>query len=105
MNTERDRFITEYFSECWHESSDNRYCDKCYAGLSYNKKFSTWEGFGWLWEKCKEKDWWFNFVKWVERQNLYEGPDGRHYINAFWYLNLPDPDRFADAVEQYLKEK
>src|SRR4030042_4113521 len=75
-NIERDRFLTEKIGECWHESSGMVWiCGDCKADIgwrgdnkssvdveSLNPDFSTWQGFGKLWEFAIKQEWWGSFV-------------------------------------------
>lgn len=78
MNTERDKHLTEAMGECWYQSNQ-----------TYNTNFSTWEGFGKLWEWSQKQEWWEDYINNFENHSL---------INV-------NPDRFADTVYTYLKEK
>ena len=105
MTTERDRFLTEAMGECWHEEDDafpNRYvCIHCKRSWPFGipiNNFPAWTGFGKLWEWAKEQDWWerftnYNFVAFYSHDS--RGID----------LQLIHPDRFADAVYTFLKER
>lgn len=104
---ERDKFLTEYFGECWHEWDAVYYhpwedepvdyrCKKCNilmttSGSPHNglRNFSSWTGFGWLWEKCQEQKWW---------EELNPGDDD--YIP----IRFVNPNCFADEVYEFLKE-
>jgi hypothetical protein len=107
MSIERDNYLTEYFGFCWHEwkwipGGGNR-CKNCDIDLygknndTYTQRtptpqprdFSTWEGFGWLWDKCVKQEWW---------EELNPGDDD--YIP----IRFVNPDRFANEVYEFLKE-
>jgi hypothetical protein len=96
MNTDRDKFLTEAFGECWHEVNRASVCNKCgkeefWRTDRTNHDLSTWEGFGWLWEHCTTSynPWWDDFAEdWDEVPMI-----------------LIHPDRFADAVFKFLKER
>ena len=57
--------------ECWHdpdvilaeESYEGYFCPcvKCGKNAT-NPDFTTWEGFGWLWERVNEKEWWWKYA-------------------------------------------
>jgi hypothetical protein len=118
MNEERDKFLTKLIGNCWHEfingqSSHCKYCNriirmidfKCYENFIDNN-FSTWKGFGNLWEFCcgyeyeiEQKigqDWWMDFLK-------QHQPFG--YFMDLNFMDLIYPDRFADSIYKYLKER
>lgn len=106
MNIKRDKFLTEAMGECWHEAkcsyNDGWSIDyECRCGLRWpeedsppNTDFSTWEGFGKLWEWSQQQKWWAGFLNSDECGNDY-------VINTF-YIN---PDKFANVVYEYLKSK
>lgn len=110
MNTERDKFLTEAMGECWHKficiGANGQHnvarCNLCGTtklsefgnGPKQDNTFSTWEGFGKLWE-------------WVSRQeNMMCGLASRYNgEQAKIKLIYISPDTFADAVYNYLKEQ
>jgi hypothetical protein len=105
MNTERDKFLTEYFGECWHEWKERASglfieedCAKCNEHKDFKTvhehNFSTPDGFFWLWNKCQEQEWWSAFKK-------SQAIGGSYTFDE----DLVHPDRFADTLYQFLKEK
>jgi hypothetical protein len=92
MNETRDRFLIEYFGGCWHDISfKTGICTKCHKSDLVIKNLSSWQGFGWLWEHCTTSynPWWDDFAEdWDEVPMI-----------------LIHPDRFADAVFKFLKER
>ena len=98
---ERDKYLTEeVLGECWHETiliegaiSDIEVCRHCGSWASVNlNNFFTPEGFFKLWNAAKEKDWWESFLD----QLPYMG---------FYLEDIVNPDRFANAVYEFLKER
>lgn len=102
MNTERDKFLTEAIGECWHEHTMTCGYNLTRTGeyvsdiksTSYPNDFSSWNGFGKLWE-------------WVSRQEsmmcgLASRYNGEQAKIKLIYIS---PDTFADAVYNYLKEQ
>lgn len=89
MNIERDKFLCEQMG--WTE------CQGCQGkepdyGWRDIENFSTWEGFGRLFEFCQKQEW---------KKEFFERLD-------YWHDDLNDiinPNRFADAVYAYLKEQ
>lgn len=84
MKTERDKFLTEQMGEAWYESKD---------GLGWkvwNDDFSTWDAFGKLWEWSQKQPFWMKMISKFHTEGFY------HFIN---------PDRFANAVYDYLKKE
>ena len=104
MNTERDKFLTEAMGECWHNiirtDIPRHTCTRCGEGhdalfdFNPHNNFSTWEGFGKLWE-------------WVSLQeNMMCGLSSRYNgEQAKIKLIYINPDNFANAVYTYLKEQ
>jgi len=91
---QRDKFLTEAIGYKIHTD-----------GLSYPKdeprlvgplNFSTWNGFGKLWNWAKSQDWWKNF----QSDNIAH-PGGYAGINS----DFINPDEFAKVVYEYLKNK
>ena len=117
MNTQRDKFLTEQvLGESVHVidfistdvqggSGDGYYaCSVChksfdnYRGHCPNaNNFSTPEGFFKLWNAAKEKDWWYMFVITFSPQYCD--------VAQTWLSEFIHPDRFAKALEAFLKER
>lgn len=95
-NIERDKFLTEAMGECWHQwctkSSFSGFCDKCQTQIvdKTQNDFSTWEGFGKLWEWAQKQDGWRDFIA---------------YEFGWGDFSIIDPDKFANAVYKFLKNK
>ena len=119
MNIERDKFLTEAMGECFHdwETSDAMpdgwifKCKKCsekWRTIDYNEMFPTfpyegvnfsiWENFGKLWEWSQKQEWWGYFI----HKNYCK--NGKQLTVDTMLSNLINPDKFADAVYEYLKE-
>ena len=100
--------------ECWHElrsiipfNPEKPYfykCKKCKLLTNdiekdINPDFTTWTGFGWLWERAQEQDWWRRFYF----EMLHE------FDPIFLVKRLSEetihPARFRDAIKEYLKEE
>ncbi len=107
---ERDKFLTEeVLNECWHEwgwqhdTPKGHYkCILCHEIEldKNNNDFSTPEGFFKLWNAAKEKDWWVAF--WdsdYEDSDLIQPWPKTDYMTHYIH-----PDRFANAVYEFLKE-
>lgn len=115
--SERDKFLTEAMGECWHKSHstipyhDNTIIHVCKCGergslydlfssneanyFHQDNNFSTWEGFGKLWNWSQKQPWWGVGLMGMD---MYDG-----CIKIPLYIF--NPDRFADAVYEYLKEE
>lgn len=89
-NLERDKFLTERVHLAWFDGN-----------LSLDEipvvDFSTWEGFGKLWEWVKKQTWFCNFY-W----HYFITDDGRavHLVHTA-KLN---PDSLASVLYEYIKE-
>ena len=107
---DRNQFLTEKMGLKYHkvirEFNEFGYLTyECSCGLTYswhqqcgeNINFSTWEGFGKLWEWCLKQEWWDDFV--FTNASGY-APHAKYQ----WYLSqhIIHPDRFADAVAKFL---
>lgn len=85
----RDKFLSEMMNLVYHEpyfdSDENTWVGECEQ--KWNVNFSTWVGFGKLFEFCQTQKWWDEFV--------YDTlPVDHSYIN---------PDKFADTVYEFIK--
>ena len=101
--TDRDKFLTEAMGECcvheWYKPKgyiSGHFCKKCNTywpvkpeSQSGIVNFSTWESFGKLWKWAKNKEWFCLMM-------AHNGCGPHDIVN---------PDRFAAAVYEYLKEK
>jgi hypothetical protein len=120
MNEERDKFLTRAMNQIWHDSLDCQDApspdcifSECVDGLycyqsNSDHNFSSWQGFGKLWE-------------WVVSKTT-DGEEYEEFIERLWF-NLQSttlslgcdvkviprkfihPDRFADAVYEFLSGK
>jgi hypothetical protein len=114
MSTNRDKFLTEAMGECWHEHNTThpiKSWGSCTCGsdfvshwslqdhlININPNFSTWEGFGKLWEWAWKQEWWASFVRYANKLSDTE------FLGGFICPVYTNPDTFADAVYTYLKE-
>ena len=104
MNTERDRFLAKQMGECQHSFGPLNNHGKCKCGHPqflepYQTNFSTWEGFGKLWEFSQKQDWWEEFTE--DNYNRMFAKDWSHNVLP----KIIHPDRLADAVYEYLNGK
>lgn len=127
MNEERNKYLTEAMGDCWHDEfiDHDKFCPyhrvscakcKAYIGDSIyytkldkeskhyspyvfgNTNFSTPDGFFKLWNFAMEQKWWKCFCDWSWNIADCTGTETSYLV---WLVN---PDRFADAIYQYLKE-
>ena len=62
--SERDKFLTECMGECWHMYNSRKglvNCIHCQKEMPLNNDFSTWDGFGKLWEWTRKQEWFSTF--------------------------------------------
>lgn len=83
-NTERDRFLNEVMGYS--------YPVICYCKSCAPTDFSTWEGFGKLWEWSRKQEWWLTFDDYACA--TLEHP-----------TSLINPDRFADEIAYFLDKE
>ena len=118
---ETNRYLTEkLFEKCWHEIGANPdgttlgKCSKCgelfhaihFADWNadvFNPDFFTWNGFGKLWEKCKEQEWWKLFLL-----KLIYAPSCHDYLEPIDYdgllpESLIDPLTFPTRVREFME--
>jgi hypothetical protein len=100
MNEIRDKFLTEAMGYKWHDCQSNPdgfWCDDCADEHEVSADFSTWEGFGQLWEWCNGNNGFMmgTFIR------IYTDHDPD---NMLLPTHLINPNRFANAVYKYLKE-
>lgn len=111
---ERDKRLTEAMGECWHEVKLPNFtgighveCRKC--GLVHNylldedwhPDFSTWERFGKLFAWFIQQPWKKELAKKIGTVICDCDECGDFDINVHWI----NPDRFADAVDEFLRER
>ena len=115
MNRERDKFLTEMMGKCWHESAGMVWiCGNCKTDIgwrvtnkdsvdveSLNPNFSTWEGFGKLWEFAIKQEWWKSFIYYF---NNFSDRVPAEYCEWILFERI-NPDCFANAVYEFLKDK
>lgn len=105
-----NKFLTEeVLGECWHESAGMTWiCGKCYRDIGWMGKSNdeavavetlnadycnSWEAFGYLFEKCKGKDWWQTFIATHSREWEYDPYDYSRIP-----LRLIGPKEFAREI-------
>lgn len=99
--TERDKFITEAMGKCWHQYKciDFEYICKCgdisNSLFALNPTYSTWDGFGKLFEWSIKQDWWKELLT--------------HWVDDFAPVDVPcmyiNPVVFTDSIYDFLKDK
>ena len=99
--------------ECWHEPKLPSYhgqqiCKHC--GFRWvelktfpNPDFSTPDGFFWLWDRAKEKEWWPRFLN--ERYYAKECWDRMEDIDCDHVISTKfiNPQRFHAALVEFLE--
>jgi hypothetical protein len=97
ITMQRDQFLTEkVFGECWHEDGIGE-CEKCHRsfGAYRQNDFSSWPGFGKLWEAAQKDEGWLGFVTGI----IEHKPSG--IVRARLLVKMVNPDRFADAWAKF----
>lgn len=104
MNEERDRFITEYMGQCWHDydidkpintySLEAYICKKCKGFILGNNDFSNYEDFQRLWIWAKDQKDIADIVAKFDEASFKDNEAGIRYRNMF-----------ADAVYNYISAK
>lgn len=90
MNTERDKFLTEAMGGVWLQTLNMGMVKSPSCKESTTTDFSTWAGFGKLWTWAQQQEWWKSFSA---------------YLFGWGDLSIINPDRFANAVYDFLKTK
>ena len=114
MDYDRDGFLSEKMGICYHSNaSPFGKCPDCGAKAGNDPltrdriDFSTWEGFGELWVWFQFQLWAIDFLK--ERTLICgldtDNPFRKGIIAKLGLFGLIHPDRFADELYDYLKEK
>lgn len=113
MCEKRDKFLIEQMGECWHEwywfDHHRHVCKHCEMRAEYsdyselkikttNPDFSTWEGFGKLWEWSQRQEW-FEQLVYEAHQRIAHRANQEH----LWLEPWIQPDAFADSVYAFLK--
>ena len=96
LNDNEQRILTEYLGECWHEwvNGLDPKCTKCGSKDYPPVMFSTWLGFGKLWEAAQKDKEWIEFLNWAH--------EGLNEIAACDLIEwLIGPDRFATAWAKF----
>jgi hypothetical protein len=101
----RDRILTEkVIRGCWHEwpekptslfQSGSDLCKKCggFKGMVGYIDFSSWKGFGELWEQLRQRKYWGAFWQWLTQRYSWEEWESKN------------PSQRADVVLEFWKEK
>lgn len=104
MTDGQNKFLTEVMGLNWYTKEDEN-PNWPAQFQAKNIHFSTWTGFGNLWEWSQKQDWWGAFYASLH-YNTITGFNGINYEYEKrleeYYVN---PERFANAVYEFLKEK
>ena len=129
MKKETNRYLWEHpdlFNGCWHAWKNHSVWPEGYFGIKcthcnkflpvgdesslprfhphyVNPDFFTWNGFGKLWEKCKEQEWWKLFLL-----KLIYAPSCHDYLEPIDYdgllpESLIDPLTFPTRVREFME--
>jgi len=96
MNTERDKFLTEAMGQKYHRGRELH-------------DYSTWPAFGVLWEWAQQQEWFdlFQCCLYYHEylKHCHRPGDERLDNDKVLHNELIHPDRFADAVCAFLKDR
>lgn len=96
---EKDRYIVEWFGECWHEAQPSGRCACKKCGCDPINPYLTSEtGFFklWGWMRKNEKLW-VQFLNWLYDKRQYEEDDiGLYYL-------IDNRIKFRDTVFEFLQ--
>ena len=109
MNTERDRFLTEAMGGVWLPTTNMGMVKGPTCKESTTTKFSTWAGFGKLWEWAQEQEWFdlFQCCLYYHEylKHCHKPGDEKLDNDKVLHNELIHPDRFAAAVYEFLRER
>jgi hypothetical protein len=100
ITMQRDQFLTEkVFGECWHEDGIGE-CEKCHRsfGAYRQNDFSSWPGFGKLWEAAQKDEGWEMFLV-AYRIRRHDATSTR--TSYLRFARLIHPNRFATAWAKF----
>ena len=111
MNEEISKYLTEAMGECWHDNTHTKgnhtICNDCrITGYLTNywwdkmkelrTDFSTWEGFGKLWEWSRNQEWWRDFA------GQWEYLDSSLFTTAL--DEMINPETFSNSIYDFLNK-
>ena len=106
MNEELNKYLTEAMGECWHAWDFQDMPFRCIKCKEYhpesggiNNDFSTWEGFGKLWEWSIKQPWWNDFVKYLDTPTV-QCNDVLHVDSR-----VVNPEIFASTLYDFLNRE
>ena len=113
MDRNKAVYLMLFPDKCWHETDKGRwnecevwgwdeciYCKKQNRELPINPDLTSWAGFGLLWERAQEMEWWQKFINWLwetEGDHSWTTHASPHIIE---YEHI-DPPRFLDALYSF----
>ncbi len=97
----RDKFLAEAICKNFYKPTLFNCCTCQDCGHNNDEciciEFGEWYGFGKLWEWARLQNWWIDFEK------TYDGISDWRFFSLD--LNFIHPDKFADAIYEYLQNK
>ena len=126
-NLERDKLLTEKLGFCWHENLPYRHegtsvagyfckdCNTLFQGITKeyalknaekkNPNFSEWNSFGKLWDFATKQKWWNDFL--IQSKLAYKDYEQSERFMRYTskVFSIVNPDKFADKLYDYLKDK
>ncbi len=114
----RDKFLTEAMGECWHEVEvrvglkNKLMCYKCGEHYAVTKEafgnpdFSTWTGFGKLWEWFHQQPKSFKYLFILTFDTDIGTSVGKIFLSGHYFQSdFINPDNFANALYQFLQQE
>lgn len=101
-NLERDKFLTEAMGDKWLTKADEN-PNWPPQFQARNNNFSTWSGFGKLWEWASKQDWWGEFVKKHGKLDCNCGCNDGSI--ALHFIKPKGPYNFPDEIYEFLMKR
>ncbi len=98
VDEDRNKILVEAMDEDYIEREGKEITE--IVATLYEQDFSTWDGFGHLLEWCKDQAWWETFIgEYGVVLCKDEDAEPDHYLP----VDLLEPEKFADAVVEFLE--
>ncbi|HRR49438.1 MAG TPA: hypothetical protein P5293_05740 [Bacteroidales bacterium] len=98
VDEDRNKILVEAMDEDYIEREGKEITE--IVSTLYEQDFSTWDGFSHLLEWCKDQNWWEIFIG---EHGIVLYKDENDSPNYYFPVDLLSPDKFADAVVEFLE--